>query len=88
MCQTSLPCQVWAAWAVGVTCPQLFLYSSSDVLIPPGDIERFQQQQAARGVRVSSRCWQDTPHCALLRYHPEQYREQVAGFAASLRTLK
>ena len=63
---------------------QLYLYSSSDVLIPPGDVERFQAQQAARGACVRSRCWPDTPHCELLRYHPAQYREEVRAFAAAL----
>ena len=71
---------------MGPPCPQLYLYSQSDVLIPPSDIERFQQQQAGRGVSVASHSWAHAPHCELLRYHGTEYKQQVASFASSLQS--
>ena len=76
--------QIWGAWAVSPLCPQLYLYSSDDTLMPVADIKAFMQQQAARGVEVSSRVWQDAPHCEILRLHKQEYEETARAFVASL----
>ena len=40
--------------------------------------------QEARGVAVSSRLWQDTPHCEHYRFHPEKYTAELLDFTSSL----
>ena len=80
----SCPVQVWGAWAVAPVCPQLFLYSAGDALMPTADIEAFMQQQAARGAAVSSRIWQDAPHCEILRCHKQEYEETARAFVTAL----
>ena len=76
--------QIWGAWAVAPRCRQLFLYSAGDALMPTADIQAFMQQQQARGVHVSSRCWQDAPHCEILRYHTKEYKQITQAFVTSL----
>ena len=41
--------QVWNAWdVVAPVRPQLYLYSSSDALIPPAEVELFMKQQVGQ----------------------------------------
>lgn len=73
--------EVRHAWQYAVpACPQLYLYSKADALVPYQHIERFMDQQAAHGVSVQHHCWDDAPHCELLRKHPEQYKSIVRSF--------
>ena len=73
--------QVRGAWALSAPlCPQLYLYSSKDALIPHTHVESFMAQQAARGVAVDAHCWPDSGHCEHLRTHPEHYRRLVHSF--------
>jgi hypothetical protein len=48
-------------------CPQLFLYSHADALVPPEAVQRFKEVQARRGVAVSGRCWPTSGHVEHLR---------------------
>ncbi|PSC72029.1 transmembrane 53 [Micractinium conductrix] len=73
--------EVRHAWQHSVPpCPQLYLYSKADALIPYQHIERFMDQQAAHSTSVLHHCWADSPHCEHLRRHPEQYRSIVRSF--------
>ena len=70
------------AWQVEAPpCPQLYLYSSSDALIPHQHIELFMAQQAARGAEVQAHCWRDSAHVEHYRKHPEEYRNLLRSFA-------
>lgn len=70
--------------AAAPLCPQLALYSTADVLIPPAAIEAFMRAQGERGVRTSLHCWNDTAHCEHYRHHKEEYKNQLACFVESL----
>jgi hypothetical protein len=61
------------------SCPSRTAACTADALIPYQHIERFMDQQAARGVTVHHHCWDDTAHCEHLRKHPEQYKSLVGG---------
>ncbi|KAI3431345.1 hypothetical protein D9Q98_004403 [Chlorella vulgaris] len=74
--------EVRHAWQHHVPpCPQLYLYSKSDALIPYQHIELFMEQQEAHGVCVHHHRWDDTAHCEHMRKHPEQYRSLVRSFS-------
>ena len=72
--------QVWKAWMLVPQCPQLYLYSSSDALIPSQEVERFMSMQRQRGVELYSKMWEDSPHCEHFRLHPEEYTDQLLQF--------
>ncbi|EIE23814.1 hypothetical protein COCSUDRAFT_83689 [Coccomyxa subellipsoidea C-169] len=77
--------EVWNAWDnVAPVRPQLYLYSPVDALIPPEEVARFMEQQAARGVTVHSRMFPDSPHCEHYRVYPDEYREEVTKFMDAL----
>jgi len=77
--------EVKHAWEVhSPTCPQLFLFSEEDVLIPPEDIERFMLVQRNRGVQVSSNRWQGTLHVEHYREYPEEYIGELKQFVKNL----
>ena len=70
-----------SAWAQHAPlAPQLYLYSSADVLIPAAHVEACMAQQAQRGVRVEGRRWEESGHCEHLRRHPEEYAALVRSF--------
>mmetsp|Transcript_16763 Transcript_16763/g.36442 ORF Transcript_16763/g.36442 Transcript_16763/m.36442 type:complete len:352 (-) Transcript_16763:324-1379(-) len=66
-------------------CPQLFLYSQKDVLIPSSDIESFMELQANRGVEVAHQKWEDTVHVEHYRKYPTQYASIVERFVQQLK---
>eukprot|EP00887_Chlorella_sp_A99_P002247 scaffold10.g2247.t1 len=73
--------EVRQAWQSEVPpCPQLYLYSRADPLIPPQHVELFMAQQEARGVEVHAHAWTDSGHCDHLRRHPLQYRQLLLSF--------
>ncbi|KAL0023096.1 hypothetical protein WJX77_000879 [Trebouxia sp. C0004] len=44
--------QIWQAWSkTAPLCPQLYLYSSADALIPPAAVQQFQEMQKQRGLQ-------------------------------------
>jgi len=74
--------EVHEAWyEMAPVCPQLYLYSASDTLANPHDVERYMQIQASRGVEVSSYKWQDSGHCEHYRRYPHDYAFQISQFA-------
>eukprot|EP00798_Chlamydomonas_sp_ICE-L_P023313 gene23313-30553_t len=66
--------RVYEAWYNRAPfCPQLYLYSDADPLIPASEVERYMKIQASarslesRGVEVSSYKWTDSGHCEHFR---------------------
>eukprot|EP00884_Botryococcus_braunii_P020862 jgi/Botrbrau1/745/Bobra.0181s0004.1 len=77
--------EVYDAWeTTAPICPQLFLYSAADALIPTSEVQRFMRIQEARGARVTSHLWANTKHCEHYRVHPEQYTELLLNFVSGL----
>ena len=75
--------QVYDAWYnLAPMCPQLYLYSEADPLVPPADVERYMAIQASRGVDVSSFRWKDSGHCEHFRRHPHDYAYQISAFVS------
>jgi hypothetical protein len=62
------------------TCPKLFLYSEADVLIQPGVVEGFMQEQQASGSQTYCYKWSDSAHVDHYRKYPEEYKQQLARF--------
>ena len=56
-----------------VPAPSLWLYSHSDPVAPPSDINIVQQKWAAQGHEVEQVVWKDTPHIQHARMDPEGY---------------
>ena len=80
-------------------CPSLFLYSASDSVIPPGQVEQFAQFRATRlgtvssavsrgkgagGGRVVLKKWERAKHCELGRDDPAGYQEALLEFLSFL----
>ncbi|KAJ9531878.1 hypothetical protein QJQ45_022016 [Haematococcus lacustris] len=83
--------EVYEAWYdMAPTCPQLYLYSDADPLVPPAEVERFMDIQASRGVEVSGWKWSDSGHCQHYKQHPHEYAFQISQFlnATALRDCK
>jgi hypothetical protein len=57
----------WACPAAPA-CPQLYLYSETDALVPPEAVRRFMGEQSRRGAAVTSRCWPSSGHVEHLRW--------------------
>jgi len=73
--------EVWEAWrTTAPLCPQLYMYSTDDVLIPQNEIRSFQESQRERGVDVRERIWTDSAHCEHYRRYPEEYVSQLKEF--------
>ncbi|KAL0042970.1 hypothetical protein WJX79_005495 [Trebouxia sp. C0005] len=73
--------QIWQAWSnTAPLCPQLYLYSSADALIPPSAVQQFQELQKQRGVQVHSKMWIDSAHCEHYRIYPDEYVSQLERF--------
>lgn len=73
-----------AAWTHAVPPPplpsQLFLFSTSDGIVPASHVEAFMSTQAARGVSVASHCWRGSGHVEHYKVYPEQYTRIVHSF--------
>ncbi|GFR49268.1 hypothetical protein Agub_g11248 [Astrephomene gubernaculifera] len=79
--------EVYDAWYnLAPTCPQLYLYSDADPLVPAGDVERYMGVQEGRGVEVSGHKWGDSGHVEHYRRYPHEYAYQISAFLA--RALK
>jgi len=65
-------------------CPQLFLYSKGDVLIPDTVIEDLAARRSAKGVQVLKKKWITSGHMELLRDNGAEYAETLFAFLSSL----
>lgn len=60
--------------------PMMFLFSESDKVILPCDVEEMINKRKQLGVHVDSVCWNDTDHVSHIRKHPEEYIEACEKF--------
>ncbi|KAK1438021.1 hypothetical protein QVD17_03822 [Tagetes erecta] len=62
------------------SCPQLYIYSSADKVIPAGSVESFIELQQRTGRVVKSCNFKSTPHVDHFRHEPELYTTQLSQF--------
>ncbi|KAL1556462.1 transmembrane protein 53-A-like [Salvia divinorum] len=61
-------------------CPQLYIYSSADKVIPAGSVESFIENQRRNGREVRACNFISTPHVDHFRNQPELYSSQLTRF--------
>ncbi|CAL1387930.1 unnamed protein product [Linum trigynum] len=61
-------------------CPQLYIYSSADRVIPAGSVESFIEKQKKAGHEVRACNFVSTPHVDHFRSDPKLYTSQLAQF--------
>ncbi|XP_050302237.1 transmembrane protein 53 isoform X2 [Anthonomus grandis grandis] len=61
-------------------CPQLFIYSKNDDLIPHTDVEEFASHRKKRGVDVTTVCYDNSLHVKHLPENRESYVTSVFQF--------
>ncbi|GMP92313.1 hypothetical protein CsSME_00042590 [Camellia sinensis var. sinensis] len=62
------------------SCPQLYIYSSADRVIPAGSVESFIEEQRRTGHEVRACNFVSTPHVDHFRNDPKLYSTQLTQF--------
>ncbi|KAL5543068.1 hypothetical protein UlMin_010778 [Ulmus minor] len=62
------------------SCPQLYIYSSADRVIPAGSVESFIEKQRKAGHEVRACNFVSTPHVDHFRNDPKLYTSQLTQF--------
>lgn len=62
------------------SCPQLYIYSSADRVIPSGHVESFIEKQRISGREVRACDFVSTPHVDHFRNDPQLYSTQLTRF--------
>jgi pimeloyl-ACP methyl ester carboxylesterase len=63
-------------------CPQLFIYSPADAIVPCADVEAMLRARTARGVAAAALRLDGSPHVGHLRTHPAEYAAAVRRLLA------
>lgn len=66
------------------SCPQLYIYSSADRVIPAVSVESFVEEQRRTGRNVRACNFVSTPHVDHFRNEPELYTSQLTQFLEDL----
>ena len=61
-------------------CPQLYIYSSADRVIPAKSVESFIEKQRKAGHEVRACDFLSSPHVDHFRNHPGLYTSQLTNF--------
>lgn len=61
-------------------CPQLYIYSSADMVIPANCVESFVEMQRRAGHEVRACNFGNSPHVDHFRNHPSLYSSQLTSF--------
>ncbi|WOL13363.1 hypothetical protein Cni_G22133 [Canna indica] len=61
-------------------CPQLYIYSSADRVIPAKSVESFVERQRRAGHEVRACDFLSSPHVDHFRSHPGLYSSQLSNF--------
>ncbi|KAM7250067.1 hypothetical protein ACFE04_021950 [Oxalis oulophora] len=61
-------------------CPQLYIYSSADRVIPAESVESFIEKQRRAGLEVRACNFVSTPHVDHFRNDPQRYTTQLSQF--------
>lgn len=61
-------------------CPELYLYSNVDHLVPEKNVETFIEAHKNKGVEVFSRLWEGSGHVQHYKNYPEEYLKEVNTF--------
>ncbi|XP_074580488.1 uncharacterized protein LOC141836916 [Curcuma longa] len=61
-------------------CPQLYIYSSADQVIPAKSVESFVERQRRAGLEVRACDFLSSPHVDHFRNNPALYNTQLANF--------
>jgi len=62
------------------TVPQLYIYSAKDKLITSAAVEDFMAMQQKRGVRITTKRFDDTPHIQHFLRKESEYKEVLLAF--------
>ena len=61
-------------------CPELFLFCSTDPLVPERDVWVFIEAHKKKGIKVFEKCWEVSGHVQHYRNYPEEYLSKVNTF--------
>ena len=61
-------------------CPELFLYSDADHLVPDDDVKTFMKAHEEKGIKVFSKLMKGSAHVQHLKNYPEDYLNQINTF--------
>ncbi|KAK9874315.1 hypothetical protein WA026_002667 [Henosepilachna vigintioctopunctata] len=63
-------------------CPQHFIYSKGDLLVPYQEVEQFWKHRKSLGVDVTTQVYADTPHVRHYPYNKLNYKRSIFQFVS------